>query len=279
MKEFEKEMLKNALTISNEEYRNREGISKSALFKITKSPAHFKYAMENPQKDTPALLFGRAVHKYILEREDFEKEFAIAPNVNRRTKAGKEEYEAFLLANEGKDVISQDDYDKIVEMANAIDNNKIASRLLQGVHEKSYFWEDDLTGEICKCRPDNITKIGDTYILVDYKTTDDADGEAFMRSALKFGYDLQVAMYSEGMTKNTDKDFEFFFVCQEKTAPYVVNVLQASDTFKAEGKQLFHALLDIYHECKVNNDFPGYMGSGDNINTLNLPKWLQKEFE
>ena len=92
--------------IPQSEYRSHPAISKSDLFKITKSPLHFKWAMENRERETPSLIFGRACHKYVLEKESFYKEFAVMPDINRRTKAGKEEYEAFLSENSGKDAVS-----------------------------------------------------------------------------------------------------------------------------------------------------------------------------
>ena len=98
--------------IPQSEYRSHPATSKSDLFKITKSPLHFKWAMENIEDKTPALVFGSACHKYVLEKEDFDKEFAVMPDINRRTKAGREEYEAFLAVNDGKDVISPDDFEK-----------------------------------------------------------------------------------------------------------------------------------------------------------------------
>ena len=79
------------LRISNKEYRAREGISSTELKKIMKSPMHYRYWKDNPEEtDTPSLLFGRAAHKYILETYDFYTEFTVAPNVDRRTKEGKE---------------------------------------------------------------------------------------------------------------------------------------------------------------------------------------------
>ena len=77
------------IRISNKEYREREGVSSTDLKHMVKSPAHFRYWKDNPQEDTPALLFGRAVHKYVLEKDDFFTEFAVAPNVDRRTKEGR----------------------------------------------------------------------------------------------------------------------------------------------------------------------------------------------
>ena len=72
--------------MTQQEYRSYQAISRSDLFKFKKSPLHYKYASEHQEEPTPALNFGSAAHKYILEREDFDTEFAIAPNVDKRTK-------------------------------------------------------------------------------------------------------------------------------------------------------------------------------------------------
>ena len=84
------------ISISNKDYRKRKGISSTDLKHMVKSPAHFRYWKDNPQEDTPALLFGRAAHKYVLETYDFFTEFAVAPNVDRRTKDGKQIWNDFV---------------------------------------------------------------------------------------------------------------------------------------------------------------------------------------
>ena len=262
--------------MTNKEYREHEGISKSSLFKITKSPMHFKWAMENPQEDTPSLLFGRCVHKYILEPETFFNEVAIIPTCDKRTKEGKAIYEKFLVVSSGKDVISQTDFEIIKEMAEVIRGNKFADLLLTGQHEESFFWTDEETGEACKCRPDCLCEIKGRHIIVDYKTTEDAETSAFMKSAIKYGYDLQAGMYIEGMKHNTDiEDYMFVFVAQEKKPPYAINIVECTPDFITEGTQLFHDLMAIYHECKEKDDWYGYMQNG--INKLELPDWLKRE--
>lgn len=267
--------------MSNADYRKHEGISKSALFTIAKSPLHYKWLMDNEQEreDTPALLFGRAVHKYILEREDFGKEFVVAPKVDKRTKEGKAVYEAFVAESSGKDIITEEDFDVIKEMAAVVDSIPFAKRLLTGDHELSFFWTDKETEEPCKCRPDCLTEIKGQKIIVDYKTTDCAETDSFMKSAIKYGYDLQAGMYSEGMKANTGDDYLFIFVAQEKRPPYAVNILQADKMFVREGNDLFHDLLRILHECKITNNWYGYMGENNEISNLTLFGSLLKEYE
>lgn len=265
------------LLISNKEYRARAGVSSSDLKKITKSPAHFKYRKDNPEQDTPTLLFGRAVHKYVLEKEKFNEEFAVAPTVNRRTKDGKAAWQEFCEANSGKDIISTEDFEKIKAMKKALYSTPFAPKLLNGKKEVSYFTKDEDTGLVVKCRPDCQTMIADTHILVDYKSCNDASNEAFMRDAIKLSYDLQMAFYKDIMDKVTGYNHSVIFIAQEKTAPYVVNVLEANEYFLKSGRDMYKTYLKIYNDCLNSNNWYGYVN--DEVNTLGLPSWLQKQYE
>lgn len=257
--------------MTNKEYHNAEGISRSELFKIKKSPMHFKYEMENPPEPTPALIFGQAVHKYVLEPEDFENEFVVAPDVDRRTKAGKEAYAEFVIRSEGKTVITKDDMGKIIEMNRQIQNHPLAKQLLAGRHEQSFFWTDEMTGEKCKCRTDCITEYDEQKYIVDYKTTDSCEDGHFERSCRKYGYKFQAGMYSEGVFQNTFEDHGFAFVAQEKTAPYAVRVYFCRPEFVMQGIDQFRELIGIYHDCKETGNWYGYEGA------LNVPSELLEE--
>lgn len=267
--------------ISNKEYRKREGISASDLKKMTQSMAHWKYYHDNPEdSDSPALLFGRASHKMILEPYDFDNEFAVIPNCDRRTKEGKEKYNAFLLESEGKDVITQDTYDQLLAMRDVLYSTPFCKKLIDGEHEKSFFWVDEETGITCKCRPDSFGKIGVKHIAIDYKTCSCAETDKFMKDAIKFGYDIQTAHYIEGLKKAYGEDFDFVFIAQEKTAPYAVNILQADEYFLESGKQVRAELLSQYKECVERDEYPAYMGFKDSmeISSLSLPEWLKKAY-
>lgn len=269
--------------MTEKEYRTAEGISRSQLWKISESPEKFRFYEEHPEDPTPALIFGQLIHKATLEPETLMDEFAVAPNLDRRTKAGKEEYAAFIEAAEGKTVVSVDDWAKAQEMLAAQANAPFIARLLQGKHEEPFFWTDELTGELCKVRVDCLTEIeqegGTKLVVVDYKSTADASTEAFMRQAVNLGYDFQAAMYSEGVEKITGQKPLFVFIAQEKTPPYSVNILQADPVFIQRGADRFRELLGIYHDCKETGNWYGYLGKFGVINNLALPAWLAKEIE
>ena len=244
---------------------------------MTKSPAHFRYWKDNPQEDTASLLFGRAVHKYVLEKEDFFNEFAVAPFVDRRTKEGKAQWLLFQDQSEGKDIITQEDFEKIQAMYDALYATPFVAKLLSGEKELSFFTEDDRTGLVVKCRPDCITDFDEVSLLIDYKSCSDASNDGFMKDAIKLMYDMQLAYYKDNVDKNRGREHIVIFIAQEKNPPYLVNILEANEYFIRSGRDMYRTYLDMYAECLENDDWYGY--TKDGVNTLGLPNWLQKQYE
>lgn len=265
--------------MTEKEYRMHPAISRSELAKMSESPEKFKWYKEHPEPPTPALIFGQLFHAMALQPETLEKDFALAPNVDRRTKARKEAFAEFEKESEGKTVVTADMYQQAEEMTEALYRNGYIKKLLAGEKEKPFFWTDDLTGEECKCRADCLTTVGGNLIIVDLKTTDNAETDAFMRSAVKYQYDLQAAMYSEGVKANTGKKPLFVFVAIEKKPPHAVNILQADELFVKHGYDLYREYIGIYHDCKNTGEWYGYLGKFNQINSLGLPAYLAKEIE
>lgn len=233
-------------------YEELEGVRRSDLWLMHISPYHFKYRIDHPQEQTPTLALGSMIHKYILEPDTFFDEYAIAPEVDRRTKAGKEEYNAFVESLGDKEAVSVTDYEVAKEMAAAIPDE--VRELFKGKKEEPIVWTDPQTGEICKCRAD---VIGDG-IIVDYKTTTSCQDGHFERSCKAYGYKFQAGMYCEGMFQNTLEDYGFVFVAQEKAAPYAVRVYYCDKDFIREGQEQFREFINLFHECKQKGEWPGY---------------------
>ena len=256
--------------MTDKEYRDHVGISRSQLWPIlSKTPLHFKYNLDNPDdKDSQALAFGRAAHKYILEKRIFNLDFAVAPECDRRTKEGKETYAAFVAESAGKEVITAQDYETIKAMSDAIDEDPFARAFLTGVCETPYFWTDKETGEPLKVRTDCIAEYEGKKYIVDYKTTDSCADGHFESSVRKFGYKFQAGMYREGVFQNTFDDYGFAFVAQEKKAPYACRVYVCNEDFLIEGYEQFRKALSIYHWCNINDCWYGYEGSESMISEL-----------
>lgn len=257
--------------IHQENYDKMEGLRRSDLWEIHKSPLHFRQMMDTPRRETPSLAFGIAVHKYILEPVTFYDEFQSTPKVDRRTKDGKQVWAAFmdLCEKENKSPIDDADLATIKEMSDAVWNHPLAKQLLQNATvESEWQWTDPVTGEKLKCKCDIITTYNGKKYVVDYKTTDSCENGHFERSARKYGYQFQAGFYTTGVSMNTGEDYGFAFIAQEKKAPYAVRVYICSDMFVENGKAIYRNLLDIYHDCKLTDNWYGYEGNSNIQPTL-----------
>lgn len=241
-------------------YDKAPGIRRSDLWLINRSPFHFNHRMTTEREQTKAMAFGSAVHSFILEPDKFPKEYAIAPNVDRRTKAGKEEWEDFaeMLAETGMTPITADEMRQIHEMRDALFENDLAIQLTEGKHEQEFYWTDDLTGERCKCKVDCIADLDGVPYIVDYKTTDSCEDGHFERSCIRYGYQFQAGMYCEGVFQNTLTEHRFAFIAQEKTPPYASRVYICDPEWVKRGYDKFRELIGIYHSCVLNGEWPGY---------------------
>lgn len=262
--------------MTEKEYNAAPGIRRSALWKLTKSPAHFKWELDHPAEPTPALVFGAAAHCAVLTPELFESQYAVT-DFDMRTKEGKAAKAAAIEA--GKTLLTTAQAEAVMGIARSVREDPFAGRLLAGKHETPYFWTDDVTGEACKCRTDSETDVGGTHYIVDLKTCGDAGTEAFMRDALKYGYHVQAAMYSEGVKAATGQESAFVFISVEKEPPYAVNILQCDEAFLLYGMDEYRYLMGIYHACMERNEWPAYCGLEGGVNTLELPGWIKSRVE
>ena len=254
--------------MTEQEYRQAEGVNKSTLWNLRKSPAHYKYFLENQREDTAAFAFGRAVHAAILTPSAFKKDFAIIPEgIDRRTKAGKEEYQAFLDASAGKEILTAADAETVKAIVKAFKKNRDAVQLLKGTkREKPLFWTDD-NGILCKCRIDAY-KAG---LIVDLKTAQDAETETFTKEALRYGYDVQAAHYLDAYQhKESSVRPDWYFIVIEKAEPYAINILRADIGFLDYGFIRRQELIEKLKACQDQKAYPDY-----GINELCLPAWAE----
>lgn len=277
-------MTKQGLIIeSNKEYHGyKKAISKSRLAQMEKCPAYFRWCEDNPQEPTNDMIVGSAFHKIVLEPQDFDNEFVIMQNFDRRTKQGKEDYANFIANIGDKQAITQEQYDMICSMRDSVLNNKYAKVLLQGNIENSMYAVDDLTQEPIKARPDCWKKVQDRVLITDLKSCRSAIENDLVRDVAKYGYDLQSYMCTEIASKVLEipkENIVFVFIFVEKTAPYLVNVMQADSYVLQRGEQLFRKYIGQYHECKESGNWYGLNGAYDIINNLSLPQYLMNKGE
>lgn len=230
--------------ISNKEYHDHEAVGSTLLKTIHNKTVY--HAVTETFEETDSKLIGSAAHAMILEPETFEKDFIVAPKVDRRTNKGKEEWAKFVEESEGKTLLTDNIYDKALLIKNAVLAHPIANKVLtNGESEYSYFSVDKITGLQTKCRPDYING----GALIDLKTTTNASFEGFSKQIGKLGYHIQAAFYLDVYNQSQGTDFkEFFFVAVENKAPYAVAVYKLDETHINAGRASYRKALDTYAE-------------------------------
>ena len=264
--------------MDNAAYHAHAAVSKSHLDLVAKSPLHYwaRYLDPNrvPQEPTAAMAIGSAVHTHVLELDQWDAQYVVAPaGMDRRTKVGKAEWEVFQTAIGTRTVISREDADLVMRIGRSVLSHPAAAYLLalSGKAETTHMWHDEISGLQCKCRPDWL--LNDGSMIVDLKTTEDASPKAFQQSIAKWRYHVQAAWYLDGIEKATGKRPEqFIFIAVEKKPPYACAVYVADPQMVEIGGQTARADLDKLNLCKAADNWPGY---SDQVEVINLPPWMR----
>lgn len=243
---------------------------------IMRSPAHARAALLEPHTETPALLLGRAVHARVLESETYPARYVVAPQVDRRTAAGKATWSAFGAAHPDAAILTADDAATVEGIAAAVDAHPVARLIFRyGAAEVSGFFADPATGAPCRIRPDHL-RVGER-LIADFKTTADASPREFERSIARYGYHIQAAHYAAGYRAITgDPLADFVFVVAEKSPPYAIGIYRLDDAAMAEGARLMRRALDIAARCLETGVWPAYETA---VQSIGIPRWAYTTME
>ena len=230
-----------------------------------KTPAHYKYESEN-QVFKDEFNIGTAAHSLILENDTTN--IVVLEHQNYLTKAAKEAKAAAIADN--KQPLLAKEWEQVQAMRDSVMNHAAAGPLFKGhVPERSFFWEQD--GMKFKVRPDALRE----DLIVDLKTTVNADTNEFGKTAFNYGYFISAALYQQGVERVTGKKLPFVFVNVEKTAPYLVSVTELDEDALDFGHMMLERATRIYKECTKTGFWPGY----PNRTITRLPDWAYWQLE
>jgi hypothetical protein len=255
--------------ISDVQYHaDNNSLSSSGARKLLACPARFKWDLDNPsQTSSKALDFGKLAHTLILGEGG---PIVVVEADNWLTKAAKAQREEAVAA--GALPVLAADMEAAVLMRDAVMRHDTAAALLQqGTAELSGYWQDEPTDIRLRFRPDWMTtSLSGRVVCVDYKTTINANPSDFAASVAKFGYHQQQAWYEAGLATHGIGDAAFLFICQEKTPPYPVSVIELDGDAVRLGAVRNRDAIDLYARCLDTGIWPAY---GDGISVVDLPRW------
>ena len=187
------------------------------LTTLIKCPYTWKH--QRPMTESTALLEGRVQHTVFLEHEKFDDEFVIAPDLDRRTKSGKEEYNTWLDTVGDRRAIKRDLYDICMERREVVEEY-IPTTDHQVELTVCFVW----AGQHCKARLDWYTGTD----VWDLKTCRDASPRGFRSAINNFRYYQQAAYYLTACKAVGLRADKFYFLAQEKVHPYLYAVYTLS---------------------------------------------------
>ncbi len=226
-------------------YLGKAALSSSSIKLLLDSPKKYKYVTEYGSQESNALDAGYLFHTAILEPDVFEKQIY----VDVQSKNSK----AYKLAKE--------EHGKVYTMKQKRDAERLADAFLRNEHALKLItnceFEVPAIGMIQGYPFRGKADVLDSYRVVDLKTTSDL--KAFPYAARKYGYDVQVYIYSELFNKPYE---EFKFVAIDKGS-LDIGIYDVSEEFYNSGKEKVTKALETFETFFINGaDLDSYCIKG-----------------
>lgn len=245
--------------ISNADYHSDNEWLSSSQIKVANASAYdykfFVLDKKGTRKDTASKSFGSATHKLILEADTFFDEYAVIDTsaMDLRRKADKEKMEAFKASNEGKLILTKEEFDKVQQCRDSVYSHPDARRLLElpGVSEASLYVELEHVlpgGEIVlfkvRVRPDRLAY---GHAILDLKTSKSAAKDSFEKDAFApwgYQYDLSAALYTRAWEKHSGEKLPFIFIVVKNDEPWSCAVYKMKDESMKKGEAKLNRALN-----------------------------------
>jgi hypothetical protein len=280
------------------EYLALPYMSASRLELIRRSPLQYKHSLTAPQKTSPALERGTALHLAVLEPLLFEGRYitigqceglkkdlqrcGYQGSVYRHGKSycGTHDPEKGAEPDASIEVLTEKDYAAVIGMRDAILAHKRARSLFEGrgLFEATVIFDDPITGVRCKIRPDRLVERAG--MLTDIKSSWDACPLAFPRLAENRGYFRKLALYRRGLLAVEWPFREVSVLAIESDAPYDLApylIEDMKDLDKADVE--ITRLLQVAKQCTETDTWPGYASSEDGFLMLRRPAYAVRDDE
>lgn len=237
------------------------------------SPKHAHARSKKPQ--TPSMVLGSALHAGVLEPEAHA--VAIAPDVDRRTKEGKEAYARFQHMALGRIVLTHDAGETYRGMLDSIAESSTAQGLLNACDQRelSGFTVDPKYDVLVKARFDALSNADN--VIVDVKTTSGlATRREFERSVGNYGYGFQAALYVRVAEQLGMRDPAFVFLVVETEYPHGVGLFHLGREWIDMYSPAVDQAMGLWAQCSRAEEWVSYP---DVVQQVGIPAWALKGLE
>ena len=218
----------------------------STLKLMARSPAHYHDALLHRTEPTAAMRLGTAVHAMVLGEW---KPLAVWTGGTRRGK----EWEIFKAVNAGCEIITLDEHATATAIADAITRDPLAAELFMRCTIRESVVDWTIGDRQCCGRPDAFGP----DVLVELKTTSDANPAKFPWQASRLGYHAQMAWYLDALGRDGYERTPYI-VAVETKPPFVVQSFELTPDAIDFGRRCYRLWLERLLVCEASESWPGY---------------------
>lgn len=261
------------------DYWSDPAVSSSTLkkFLIHPTPAHVKYAIENPKDDNDALLCGRVLHSILLEPHTLDTLYVIErEKLRHKTKlekngGTKEAWDKLKAESDSRIVplVSHELWATAKGMADNIESMDIWTPLSKyGKKELSIFAK--IRNQAVKARLDLIFG---SHIFDIKSTRHTLTDDKISKIILDERYHLSAAMYMDVANAAGIEASRFSWIFVENFPPYLCRIIEAPAEMIAAGRNELQYCL---RKWKAASDgyWPGY---DHDASYATMPAWYRFE--
>jgi exodeoxyribonuclease VIII len=222
--------------------------------------------LARPEATKPQRL-GTALHALLLQPDQLEELVAIGPEGKTRQHKAWDE---FAAQNEGKVLLTSDEWDSVEGMKRAVLEHPVAEALLfqsSGRNEFACRWQDPETGIWLKSCFDRLLDLGP---IIDIKTARDPNPLEWAKDVANFGYYRQAALYRQGRATLGLGGY-FLHVVVGNVEPFDVAVVEMEPDAFELGDRENAAILRQLQQCRESGCWESKWQQG--VEKLKLPRW------
>ena len=254
-------------------YRSHPAANFSSLKTILKSPKHYQSSLKKSFEPTIEMTMGTIIHEAILEGKPYSH--TVKPvDIDLRTKEGK----AWRDKHAGMTILSLAEHATVVRTVEAVRNSPDAQYMLNLCKQREVGIVNNYKGVEIKGRLDAYGQDeSGKPIIVDFKTTSEADPELWGRKAFGLRYMMQMQYYKALLSLELGLDVEpaYFWLVAETNEAADVCIYQPPPEAIAIGQAQMDYAIETFKKCLETGQWQGY---GKGIISLDVPIWEQKRW-
>lgn len=238
-------------------YYESNRISNSDLTLIDKSIFHYLHKKEF--EPTDEMKVGSAFHTLVLEIDKYDDTVAIYPELNLKTKKGKQDKILFENENKNKILLTKKDVKSFSYMYSNLIKHPEYSNIFESENiEVEKEIEFEYRNIKCRSKLDLINH--DLGLIIDLKTINSCERA---ENSVKYDYCRQGAFYKLAVQKHYGIDYDVIFVFVEKSYPNFCKFIGFSSETLERGKFEYDRILDKWVNYLENPN--QYLGYNENI--------------